>query len=185
MAQWFTRFAHRAATVAGHHLTFFAALAVIAIWALSGPFFGFSETWQLVINTGTTIVTFLMVFLIQNTQNRDALAMQLKLDEIIRAIEGADNAFIRAEEETIEDLEDLRLRYEALYAAHTKLKEKLEIDEAHGDRSGSRSAVETSDHQGHTSTRRSHDPSLPSPARSSKSEMTATFSADAESGSNS
>jgi low affinity Fe/Cu permease len=95
-----------------------------------------------VINTGTTIVTFLMVFLIQNTQNRDALAMQLKLDEIIRAIEGADNAFIRAEEETIEDLEDLRLRYETLYAAHTKLKEKLEIDEANGDRGGSRSSVE-------------------------------------------
>jgi low affinity Fe/Cu permease len=185
MAHWFTRFAHRAATLAGHHLTFFAALALIAGWGLTGPFFGFSETWQLIINTGTTIVTFLMVFLIQNTQNRDALAMQLKLDEIIRAVEGADNAFIRAEEETTEDLEDLKLRYEALYAAHTKLKAKLEIDEANGARDGVRSAAEASVHRGGAGADRAHEPSLPSPARSSKSEMTATFAADADSGSNS
>jgi low affinity Fe/Cu permease len=167
MAEWFNRFAHRAATLAGHHLTFFAALAVIVGWGLTGPYFGFSETWQLIINTGTTIVTFLMVFLIQNTQNRDALAMQLKLDEIIRAIEGADNAFIRAEEETTEDLEDLRLRYERLYAAHTKLKAKLELDEASGARDGSRSAAEISAQRGDAHTDRTHDPSPPSATRSS------------------
>jgi low affinity Fe/Cu permease len=114
MSEWFTRFAHRASSLAGHHLTFLAALSLIIVWAASGPFFGFSETWQLVINTGTTIVTFLMVFLIQNTQNRDALAMHLKLDEVIRALEGADNSMMRAEDETIEELERLKAAYEAL-----------------------------------------------------------------------
>ena len=89
MGKWFNQFAHRASTFAGHYVAFLAAVAIIIVWAVSGPFFGFSETWQLVINTGTTIVTFLMVFLIQNTQNRDALAMHLKLDELISAIEGA------------------------------------------------------------------------------------------------
>src|SRR5215211_1920129 len=73
MGRWFNRFAHRTSTFAGHYVAFLAALAIIVVWAVTGPFFGFSETWQLVINTGTTIVTFLMVFLIQNTQNRDAL----------------------------------------------------------------------------------------------------------------
>jgi low affinity Fe/Cu permease len=92
---------------------------------VSGPFFGFSDTWQLVINTGTTIVTFLMVFLIQNTQNRDALAMHLKLDEVIRAIEGADNTMIQAEDETIEELERLKSEYEGLYTAHKELKSKF------------------------------------------------------------
>ena len=104
MGQWFNRFAHRASTFAGHYVAFLAAVGIIIVWAVSGPFFGFSETWQLVINTGTTIVTFLMVFLIQNTQNRDAMAMHLKLDELIRSIEEADNAMIRAEDETDEEL---------------------------------------------------------------------------------
>lgn len=133
MAKWFMRFAHRASNAAGHYATFLAALALVIGWACTGPLLGFSETWQLVINTGTTIVTFLMVFLIQNTQNRDSLAMQLKLDEIIRSIAGADNAFIRAEEETTEELEDLRQRYEQLYAAHKRLKARLELDEAESD----------------------------------------------------
>jgi len=126
MGQWFNRFAHRASAFAGHYVAFLAALAIIVAWAVTGPFFGFSETWQLVINTGTTIVTFLMVFLIQNTQNRDAMAMQLKLDELIRATETADNAIIRAEDETDEELAELKRQYEALCDAHEELKAQLD-----------------------------------------------------------
>src|SRR5215213_10293039 len=104
MGRWFAHFATRASAFAGHYITFLAAVAVILVWAVSGPFFGFSETWQLVINTGTTIVTFLMVFLIQNTQNRDALAVHLKLDELIRATEEANNELMNAEDETDREL---------------------------------------------------------------------------------
>jgi low affinity Fe/Cu permease len=121
LGRWFANFANRASTFAGHYITFLAAMAVILVWAVSGPLFGFSETWQLVINTGTTIVTFLMVFLIQNTQNRDALAMHLKLDEIIRAVEAADDTLIRAEDETVEELEALKQKYEALSRQHDAL----------------------------------------------------------------
>ena len=126
MGRWFANFANRASTFAGHYITFLAAMAVILVWAVSGPLFGFSETWQLVINTGTTIVTFLMVFLIQNTQNRDALAMHLKLDEIIRAVEAADDALIRAEDETVEELEALKQKYEALSRQHDALASQVE-----------------------------------------------------------
>jgi low affinity Fe/Cu permease len=126
MGRWFAHFATRASAFAGHYVTFLAAVAIILVWAVSGPFFGFSETWQLVINTGTTIVTFLMVFLIQNTQNRDALAMQLKLDELIRATETADNAIIRAEDETDEELATLKQQYEALCDVHEALKARLD-----------------------------------------------------------
>ena len=125
MGQKFAHFAHRVATLAGHYQTFLIALLVIAVWAVTGPLFGFSDTWQLVINTGTTIVTFLMVFLIQNTQNRDALAMQLKLDELIRATETADNAVIRAEDETDEELAQLKQQYEALCDEHAALQARL------------------------------------------------------------
>ena len=121
MGRWFADFANRASTFAGHYVTFLAAVGVILVWAVSGPFFGFSETLQLVINTGTTIVTFLMVFLIQNTQNRDALAVHLKLDELIHAMEAADDTLIRAEDETIEELEALKLKYEALSRKHEAL----------------------------------------------------------------
>src|SRR5919112_186546 len=121
MGQWFNRFAHRASTFAGHYVAFLAAVAIIIVWAVSGPFFGFSETWQLVINTGTTIITFLMVFLIQNTQNRDALAIHLKLDELIHAVKAADDTLIRAEDETIEELEELKQKYEALSREHDAL----------------------------------------------------------------
>jgi len=89
-------------------------MLIIVVWAVTGPLFGFSDTWQLVINTGTTIVTFLMVFLIQNTQNRDSEAMQLKLDELIRAVNGAHNGLLDLEELTEEDLERIKARYEVL-----------------------------------------------------------------------
>ena len=100
--------------VCGRPGTFAIALGVIVVWVVSGPVFGFSDTWQLVINTGTTIVTFLMVFLIQNTQNRDTQAIQLKLDELIRATKGAHNALLDLEELDERALEAFRSRYEAL-----------------------------------------------------------------------
>jgi low affinity Fe/Cu permease len=90
------------------------ALLVVVAWIATGPVFHYSDTWQLVINTGTTIATFLMVFLIQNTQNRDSVAMQLKLDELIRAVEGAHNALLDLEELDMDELESIRARYETL-----------------------------------------------------------------------
>ena len=102
---WFTRFAKTTARAAGHPATFCVAVAIIVLWAVTGPFFGFSDTWQLVINTGTTIITFLMVFLIQNTQNRDSEAIQVKLDELIRSIDGAHLALLDLEELDDKDLE--------------------------------------------------------------------------------
>ena len=125
MGRWFAHFATRASAFAGHYVTFLAVVAVILVWAVSGPLFGFSETWQLVINTGTTIVTFLMVFLIQNTQNRDALAVHLKLDELIHAVESADDTLMRAEDETVEELEVLKQKYEALSLQHDMLTSEL------------------------------------------------------------
>ena len=107
----FARFARRIAETSGHPLTFGLALLVIVAWAATGPLFKFSDTWQLVINTGTTIITFLMVFLIQNTQNRDTHALQLKLDELIRATKGAHNALMDLEELTDQELHLLRRRY--------------------------------------------------------------------------
>jgi low affinity Fe/Cu permease len=126
MGRWFAHFATRASVFTGHYVAFLAAVAIILVWAVSGPFFGFSETWQLVINTGTTIVTFLMVFLIQNTQNRDAMAVHLKLDELIHAVAAADNTIIRAEDETVEELEVLKQKYEALSREHEELTSQLE-----------------------------------------------------------
>lgn len=114
LAHWFKVFAKWAAWGTGHPLAFVMAVAVVALWAVSGPMFGFSDTWQLVINTSTTIVTFLMVFLIQNTQNRDTAAMHIKLDELIRALEGAHNALLDLEEMEDRDLEKLRKDYESL-----------------------------------------------------------------------
>ena len=111
----FGRFARATARASGQASTFAAAVALLVVWAVTGPLFGFSDTWQLVINTGTTIVTFLMVFLIQNTQNRDSAAVHLKLDELIR-VTNAHNAFLDLEELTLEDLERLRARYAVLAA---------------------------------------------------------------------
>ncbi|HEY3246980.1 MAG TPA: low affinity iron permease family protein [bacterium] len=107
----FPRFARWAAHAAGHSAAFGLALLIIAAWAITGPLFHFSDTWQLVINTGTTIVTFLMVFLIQNTQNRDTIALQLKIDELIRSVEGAHNVLLDLEELTEEELEEIKKRY--------------------------------------------------------------------------
>jgi low affinity Fe/Cu permease len=104
----FTRFAKFTSNITGKPITFIAAVVVVLIWAVTGPIFGFSDTWQLVINTGTTIITFLMVFLIQNTQNRDTTAMQLKLDEIIHALEEAHNEVIEVEELNDNELEEMR-----------------------------------------------------------------------------
>jgi low affinity Fe/Cu permease len=112
----FTRFANRVASAAGQPLTFVLACLVIVAWGLSGPIFGFSDTWQLVINTGTTIITFLMVFVIQNTQNRDGKALQLKVDELIRATQGAHNALLDLEELDEKHLNRIREIYVALAA---------------------------------------------------------------------
>ena len=112
MDRLFSAIATRFAMFAGKPLTFLAALLVILLWAVTGPIFRWSDTWQLVINTGTTIVTFLMVFLIQNSQNRDAAAMQAKLDEIIRAMDKARGQFIGIEHLTDAQIEDIRAALE-------------------------------------------------------------------------
>ena len=117
---WFMHFAKWTAHVTGHPLAFVVAVAVIVVWAVTGPMFRFSDTWQLVINTGTTIVTFLMVFLIQNTQNRDTGAIQTKLDELIRAIEGAHNALFDLEELDEAEIEHIRRDYRDLAAKARK-----------------------------------------------------------------
>jgi len=108
---WFLRFAQQTACWAGSAYVFLAAVAIIVIWAASGPLFHFSDTWQLVINTCTTIITFLMVFLIQNTQNRDSKAIQLKLDELIRAMDGAHTVLLDLEEMSDEEIDGIRRKY--------------------------------------------------------------------------
>ena len=104
----FTTIASKIAGFAGQPLAFVLAFGFILVWGASGPFFGYSDTWQLVVNTSTTIVTFLMVFLIQNSQNRDSAAMQAKLDELIRALEGPRNEFIGIEHKTDTEIEKIR-----------------------------------------------------------------------------
>lgn len=111
---WFTRFAKSTARRTGQPSAFAIAAAIILIWLAMGPVFHYSDTWQLVINTGTTIVTFLMVFLIQNTQNRDSEALQVKLDELIRVMDGAHNVLLDLEELDEKELDLIRARYEKL-----------------------------------------------------------------------
>jgi low affinity Fe/Cu permease len=108
MRKFFNMCAGKTSTAAGHPMTFVAAVAIVVIWAATGPLFHYSDTWQLVINTGTTIVTFLMVFLIQNSQNRDASAMQAKLDELLRAVDKAREQFIGIEHLTDTQIELVR-----------------------------------------------------------------------------
>lgn len=114
VSRWYSAFAKTASRFCGRPKTFALAIAVILVWVVTGPLFGFSDTWQLVINTGTTIVTFLMVFLIQNTQNRDTEAIQIKLDELIRATKGAHNALLDLEELEEDALDEFRRKYERL-----------------------------------------------------------------------
>jgi low affinity Fe/Cu permease len=114
MNDWFRRFASSTAEIVGRSYSFILAVTVLAIWAATGPLFRFSDTWQLVINTGTTIVTFLMVFLIQNTQNRDSHAVHLKLDELIRANKYARNSLLGLESMSDAELEKLQREFESL-----------------------------------------------------------------------
>lgn len=135
MTDVFRKISGRVSVWAGKAVVFLLALLVVLLWASTGPFFGFSDTWQLVINTGTTIVTFLMVFLIQNTQNRDGKAMQLKLDELIRATR-ARNAFVNLEDLTDEELEQLNVEFQQLHdksdrsLVMKKLHESIELEHA-------------------------------------------------------
>ena len=113
MDRFFTWFAGKIATVAGQPFAFVVAFLLIVLWGVTGPIFDYSDTWQLVINTATTIITFLMVFLIQNSQNRDAAAMQAKLDELLRAVDKARGAFIGIEHLTDSQIEEVRAALEA------------------------------------------------------------------------
>ena len=116
---WFTRFAKATSRLTGRPVTFFLAAGIVLAWIATGPLFGFSDTWQLVINTGTTIVTFLMVFLIQSTQNRDSEAVQVKLDELLRVTKGAHVALLDLEELEEHELEKIRANYRRL-ASHAR-----------------------------------------------------------------
>ena len=121
----FGRFAKGTSRAAGRPAAFMLAMGVVVLWAATGPLFGYSDTWQLVINTGTTVVTFLMVFLIQATQNRDSEALQVKLDELIRVTEGADNALLDLEDIDEEQMDQIRDRY-------AELAEKARMEKKHG-----------------------------------------------------
>jgi len=121
---WFARFAHHIATVTGRPIAFVLAVVTIVIWGLMGPFFGYSDTWQLVINTATTIITFLMVFVIQNTQNRDTAAMHIKLDELIRVTQKARNVLLDLE--TLDDGELEKMREDYIRLAQEEIPRHLE-----------------------------------------------------------
>jgi low affinity Fe/Cu permease len=144
----FSTFARWTAHQAGQAYTFILATAVVVVWLVSGPLFGFSDTWQLVINTGTTIVTFLMVFLIQRTQNKDALAIHLKLNELVAAIEGASNRLIEVEDLSEHDLMVLRRHYRELASL---ARTELDIGHSH--------SVEEARHR-HVSKQRARRPKL-------------------------
>jgi low affinity Fe/Cu permease len=120
MNDWFRRFASATSHVIGSPWAFLAALLITIAWAISGPFFGFSDTWQLLINTGTTISTGLIVFLIQNTQNRDAKAIHLKLDELLRAVQGARTGMVDLEDLSDDDLKQLQEEFKRLRQEHSE-----------------------------------------------------------------
>jgi low affinity Fe/Cu permease len=129
MNEFFHKFAQGASRFAGSPWAFLVAVIIIVVWGLTGPFAGYSDTWQLIINTGTTIVTFLMVFLIQNSQNRESKAVQLKLDELMRAVKGARNELIDLEDLTDEELETLQKQFEKMQRA-SESKKKSSGDES-------------------------------------------------------
>jgi len=142
---FFRKFAHRTSSGVGSPWAFTFAVIVILVWALTGPIFHFSDTWQLVINTGTTIVTFIMVFLIQRTQNKDSLAVQLKLNELVAAMQGASNRLIDVEDMSEEDLKVLHTFYQRLSQMSKKdedLGKSHSVDEAHERHQSKRSARE-------------------------------------------
>jgi len=118
MNEFFRKFAHKTSEIVGSPWAFIGAVVIIVAWAVTGPIFGFSDTWQLVINTGTTIITFLMVFLIQNTQNRDAKAIHLKLDELLRGVKGARTGLVDLEDLTDEELKQLQNEFQRLRERH-------------------------------------------------------------------
>ena len=127
-ASLYSRFAKNIAHFSGRPVVFTSAIAIIIIWLVTGPLFGFSDTWQLVINTSTSVITFLMVFLIQNTQNRDTKAIQIKLDELIRVTNGAHNALLDLEELEEEQIEQFLQKYESLAASARGELEKGGLD---------------------------------------------------------
>jgi low affinity Fe/Cu permease len=129
MKEYFRRFSRKAAEMVGAPWSFVTALAVIVIWALSGPIYHFSDTWQLVINTATTIITFLMVFLIQNTQNRDAKALHLKLDELIRVVEKARNNLVDLEDLSDEELAKLEAEFRRFREQNSHSESRMEVQE--------------------------------------------------------
>jgi len=124
MRRFFNWFATKTSTAAGQPITFVVAVLIIAVWAITGPMFHYSDTWQLVINTGTTIVTFLMVFLIQNTQNRDSAAIQIKLDELIRAVDKARNELIGLEQRSEVEIKEKRAEIKPPVRPPVKLVER-------------------------------------------------------------
>lgn len=128
MKEVFRKFAHHASVAMGSPWAFMAAVTVIVVWAVTGPLFHFSDTWQLVINTGTTIITFLMVFLIQNTQNRDAQALQLKLDELLRAMKGARTGLVALEDLSDEELAKLQTEFERMHEHYDHKTGKLDAE---------------------------------------------------------
>ena len=128
MSRIFTKFANAVSAAAGSPFAFIICAACVVVWACTGPLFGFSDTWQLMINTSTTVVTFLMVFLIQNTQNRDSEALQIKIDELIRATKGAHNALLDLEELEQDNLDEFRRRYQMLASAARKDLERGDQD---------------------------------------------------------
>jgi low affinity Fe/Cu permease len=149
--EWFGRMARAAAHAMGKPVVFLAACATVILWAVTGPLFGFSDTWQLVINTGTTIVTFLMVFLIQNTQNRDSMAVQLKLAELILAMRGAENRMALAEDMSDEELERLhaqsRERADQALESLTARRERASKGRPHPDEKNSAKQDRAHQHQ--------------------------------------
>src|SRR2546429_1358403 len=129
MRELFRKFAQTTSQAVGSSWTFILAVLIVVVWAATGPLFHYSDTWQLVINTGTTIITFLMVFLIQNTQNRDAKAIHLKLDELLRGVKGARTQLVNLEQLSDEDLERLQKEFERIHH-----KENQEIEETEAER---------------------------------------------------